>query len=64
MNIYLTIFLFAGSAGLALLFGCLGAHLIEETILGWPLFLAGASFPPGAVLYYRRIQSRIRGKKG
>jgi len=62
MNPITQLFLFVIGPALALVAGCLGAELIEETILGWPLFCAGASYPPGAVIYYRRYIERTRAK--
>ncbi len=36
----------------ALLIGCIGVDIIEETVLGWPLLIFGAGYPPGAIIYY------------
>jgi hypothetical protein len=38
---------------LALVVGSLGVALIEETVVGWLMLLAGVSYPPGAVIYYQ-----------
>jgi pilus assembly protein TadC len=45
---------------LALVVGSLGVALIDESILGWLLFMAGACYPPGAVIYYRHRRVRKR----
>ncbi len=52
--------LFVIGPALALTAGTLGVELIEETFFGWLLFLAGASYPPGAVIYYQRRTNRQR----
>ena len=45
---------------LALVAAVLGVQLIEETFLGALLFLAGVSYPLGAVIYYQR---RLKGAR-
>jgi hypothetical protein len=52
------LFLFGFGPTLALVVGSLGVELIEETFFGWLLFLVGASYPPGAVIYYQRHKNR------
>jgi hypothetical protein len=54
MNPIAKLILLVVGPALALVVGSLGVELIEETFWGWLLFVAGASYPPGAVLYYRR----------
>ncbi len=53
-------FLFVIGPLLALVVGALGVELMEETFFGWLLFLAGASYPPGAVIYYQRFIKQNR----
>jgi hypothetical protein len=50
------LFLFVFGPTLALVVGSLGVALIEETFFGWLLFLAGASYPPGVIIYYQRYR--------
>jgi hypothetical protein len=54
MNPLAKVCLFVLGPILALIVGVLGVELIEETFFGWLLFLAGASYPLGAVIYYQR----------
>jgi hypothetical protein len=54
MNLLVKLCLFVLGPTLALVFGSLGVELIEETFFGWLLFLVGASYPPGAIIFYHR----------
>jgi hypothetical protein len=54
MTVLTKLLLLGIGPALALAVGSLGVELIEETVWGWLLFIAGASYPPGAVIYYRR----------
>jgi hypothetical protein len=55
-----TVCLFVVGPILALVAGVLGVELIEETFLGALLFLAGISYPVGAVIYY---QHHLKGTR-
>jgi hypothetical protein len=58
MNPIAKLFLLVVGPALALVFGSLGVELIEETFFGWLLFLAGASYLPGAVIYYQHYMKQ------
>jgi hypothetical protein len=58
MNPIAKLFLFVVGPALALVAGCLGIELIEETFFGWLLFCAGAGYPPGAVIYYQHYKKK------
>jgi hypothetical protein len=60
MNPIAKLCLFVFGPILALVVGTLGVELIEETFFGWLLFLVGASYPPGAVIFYQHYRNRFR----
>lgn len=64
MNTIAMALLFGVGPLLALVVGALGVELMEETFFGWLLFLAGASYPPGAVIYYQRYLKASRKPDG
>jgi hypothetical protein len=72
MNPIEKLFLLVAGSVLALAAGSLGAelagtdhpagthHPIVDTYIGWLLLLAGASYPPAAVIYYQRFIKQLR----
>lgn len=64
MNAITMALLFGIGPLLALVIGALGVELMEETFFGWLLFLTGASYPPGVVIYYQRHLKASRKPDG
>jgi hypothetical protein len=52
------LFFVVGSA-LAIVIGCWGVDLIYENPLGWGLFIFGAGYPPGMILYERHRLEKL-----
>ena len=72
MNPIAKLFLLVAGSVLALAAGSLGAELAgtdhpagtdqpsEDACIGWLLLLAGASYPPAAVIYYQLLIKRLQ----